>query len=126
MDPNRAGNGDWTGWELHKRLSYRVPLRVLTGWDLVAPIVGMVQGAIDEFTSRLQGTSGAGRAADVVPLQLRVAEASGEVDAARALHRHDVSEMLGRASRGQATIDSGESQAGARRFAAGAGRHGQF
>ncbi len=68
MDPDRAGNGDWTGWELHKRLSYRVPLTVLMGWDLAAPIVGMVQGA----------------------------------------------------------IDSGESQAGARRFAAGAGRHGQF
>jgi enoyl-CoA hydratase len=27
---------------------------------------------------------------------------------------------------GKATTDSGESQAGAQRFAAGAGRHGQF
>jgi enoyl-CoA hydratase len=27
---------------------------------------------------------------------------------------------------GRATVDSGESQAGAQRFAAGAGRHGQF
>jgi enoyl-CoA hydratase len=27
---------------------------------------------------------------------------------------------------GKATIDTGESQAGARRFASGAGRHGQF
>jgi enoyl-CoA hydratase len=27
---------------------------------------------------------------------------------------------------GKATHDTGESQAGARRFAAGAGRHGQF
>ena len=102
LDPNRAGDGDSTGWELHRRLSYRVPLRCLTGWDLAAPVVGMAQGAIDELTSRLTGTSGPGRTADSVALQLRLAEASAEVDAARALHRHDVREMLERAARGEA------------------------
>jgi 3-hydroxy-9,10-secoandrosta-1,3,5(10)-triene-9,17-dione monooxygenase len=102
MDPNRAGDGDSTGWELHRRLSYRVPLRCLTGWDLAAPLVGMAQGAIDELTSRLTGTSGPGRSAHSVPLQLRLAEASAEVDAARALHRHDVREMLEKAARGEA------------------------
>ena len=60
MDPDRAGNDDWTGWELHGRLSYRVPLRCLIGWDLAAPLIGIAQGAIDEFTSRLSGTSGPG------------------------------------------------------------------
>jgi 3-hydroxy-9,10-secoandrosta-1,3,5(10)-triene-9,17-dione monooxygenase len=105
VDPNRAGDGDWTGWELHRRLSYRVPLRCLTGWDLAAPLVGMAQGAIDEFTSRLRGTSGPGRTADSVPLQLRLAEASAEVDAARALHRADVHEMLEKAARGEAFTD---------------------
>jgi 3-hydroxy-9,10-secoandrosta-1,3,5(10)-triene-9,17-dione monooxygenase len=105
MDPNRAGDGDSTGWELHRRLSYRVPLRCLTGWDLAAPLVGMAQGAIDEFTSRLRGTSGPGRTADSVPLQLRLAEASAEVDAARALHRADVHEMLEKAARGEAFTD---------------------
>ncbi len=102
LDPNRAGDGDSTGWELHRRLSYRVPLRCLTGWDLAAPVVGMAQGAIDEFTTRLEGTSGPGRTAESVPLQLRLAEASAEVDAARALHRHDVREMLDKAARGEA------------------------
>ena len=99
MDPNRAGDGDWTGWQFHKRLSYRPPLRCLTGWDLAAPLIVIAQGAVDEFTSRLQGTSGPGRTADSVPLQLRLAEASAEVDAARALHRHDVREILGKAAR---------------------------
>ncbi|MGH7388089.1 MAG: acyl-CoA dehydrogenase family protein [Candidatus Rokuibacteriota bacterium] len=99
LDPNRAGEGDRTGWELHKRLSYRVPLRCLTGWDLVAPIIGMAQGAVDEFTSRVRGASGPGRTAESVPLQLRLAEASAEVDAARSLHRHSVHEMLDRAAR---------------------------
>ncbi len=106
LDPNRAGDSDRTGWELHQRLSYRVPLRCLTGWDLVAPVVGMAQGAVDEFTSRLRGTSGLGRTADSVPLQLRLAEASAEVDAARTLHRHDIREMLDRAARGDTFTDA--------------------
>src|SRR6185503_8451823 len=72
LDPNRAGDVDTTGWELHRRLSYRVPLRCLTGWDLAAPVVGMAQGAIDELTAHLAGTSGPGRTADSVALQLRL------------------------------------------------------
>ena len=106
LDPNRAGDRDRTGWELHQRPSYRVPLRCLTGWDLVAPVVGMAQGAIDEFTARLLGTSGPGRTADSVPLQLRLAEASAEVDAARILHRHDILEMLDKAARGEPFTDA--------------------
>jgi alkylation response protein AidB-like acyl-CoA dehydrogenase len=35
-----------------------------------------------------------------VPLQLRLAEASAEIDAARALHRADILEILDRAGRG--------------------------
>jgi alkylation response protein AidB-like acyl-CoA dehydrogenase len=100
MDPDRAGTDDWTGWELHGRLSYRVPLRCLIGWDLAAPLIGIAQGAIDEFTTRLSGTSGPGRTADSVAVHLRLAEASAAVDAARALHRHDIREMLDRAAKG--------------------------
>jgi 3-hydroxy-9,10-secoandrosta-1,3,5(10)-triene-9,17-dione monooxygenase len=100
LDPNRAGDGDWTGWKLHQRLSYHVPLRCLTGWDLAAPLVGVGQGAVDEFTARLRGTAGAGRTADSVALQLRLAEASAEVDAARTIHSNAVREMLDKAARG--------------------------
>lgn len=100
LDPDRAGAGDGTGWELHRRLSYRVPLRCLIGWDLAAPIVGIAQGAVDEFTARLLGTSGPGRTADSVAMQLRLAEAAAEVDAARAIHRQDIREILDRAARG--------------------------
>ncbi len=83
LDPSRAGDGEWTGWELHRRLSYRLPLRCMTGWDLVAPLIGIAQGAVDAFTARLRGTSGPGRTADSVLVQVRLAEASIEVDAAR-------------------------------------------
>src|SRR5437773_2779439 len=101
----RAGADEKTGWEIHARLSYRVPLRCMAGWDLAAPLVGIAQGAIDEFTSRLLRTSGPGRTADSVALQLRLAEAAAEVDAARALHRADIAEMLDRASRGDTFTD---------------------
>ena len=102
LDANRAGDGDWTGWELHGRVSYRAPLRCLTGWDLVAPVVGMAQGAVDEFTVRLRGTSGPGRTADSVALQLRLAEAAAEVDAARTVHRQAIRGILDKAARGEA------------------------
>jgi 3-hydroxy-9,10-secoandrosta-1,3,5(10)-triene-9,17-dione monooxygenase len=105
MDPNRAGDGDWTGWELHQRLSYRVPLRSLAGWDLAAPLIGMAQGAVDEFIARFRGTSGPGRSGDSVALQIRLAEASAEVDAARTIHRQDVREMLDKAMRGDVFTD---------------------
>jgi 3-hydroxy-9,10-secoandrosta-1,3,5(10)-triene-9,17-dione monooxygenase len=100
LDPGRAADGEWTGWELHRRLSYRVPLRCLTGWDLVVPIVGVAQGAVDEFAARLRGTAGPGRTADSVACQLRLAEAAAEVDAARALHRQTIQEMFEKAARG--------------------------
>jgi 3-hydroxy-9,10-secoandrosta-1,3,5(10)-triene-9,17-dione monooxygenase len=102
LDPDRAGDTDRTGWRLHQRASYRVPLRLLTGWDLAAPLVGIAQGAVDEFTARLRGTTGPGRTADSVPLQLRLAEASARVDAARTIHRRTVQEMLERAAAGAA------------------------
>lgn len=100
MNPNRAGDSDRTGWELHKRASYSAPLRVFTEWALAAPVIGMAQGVVDEFTStwRAQRGAGPGRTASSVPLQLRLAEASAEVDTARMLHRTNVQEILDRAS----------------------------
>jgi 3-hydroxy-9,10-secoandrosta-1,3,5(10)-triene-9,17-dione monooxygenase len=102
LNPDSAGESDRTGWQLHGRLSYRVPLRCLIGWDLVSPLVGVAQGTVDEFAARLRGTSGPGRTADSVPAQLRLAEAAAEVDAARAVFRAAVGEMLDRAARGEA------------------------
>ena len=102
LDPSRAGDGEWTGWEFHRRLSYRLPLRCMTGWDLVAPIIGMAQGAVDAFTADLLGTSGPGRTAESVLVQVRLAEASVEVDAARELHRRAIREILGKAEQGEA------------------------
>ena len=96
MDPNRAGYSDRTGWELHKRVSYCIPPRMLNGWALAAPIIGMAHGVVDEFIAR----AGHGRAVGSVPFQLRLAEASVEVDTARILHSADMREILDLASQG--------------------------
>jgi 3-hydroxy-9,10-secoandrosta-1,3,5(10)-triene-9,17-dione monooxygenase len=101
VDPERCGVHDMTGFELHGRLSYRAPLRCLAGWDLAAPLIGIAQGAVDEFVARARRMSGPGRSTDSVALQLRLAEAAAEVDAARALHRQDIQEILDRAARGE-------------------------
>jgi alkylation response protein AidB-like acyl-CoA dehydrogenase len=101
LDINRAGLDDSIGWDLHQRLTYRVPLRVLLAWDLVAPLVGIAQGMVDEFTTRLRGTPGA--ESEVV--LMRLAEASAEVDAARVLLRQCIAGILAKATRGEPFSD---------------------
>lgn len=101
LDPEKAGDGDWTGWELHQNDRYRIPVPVLLGWDLVAPIVGIAMGMIEEFTTRFIGTSGPGRTAESGGVQLRLSQASAEVDAARALLRDDIREIFNKAHGGE-------------------------
>lgn len=90
------------GWMIHRRASYRAPRLPLFGHILAAPVIGIARGAIEEFTSRLQGTSGAGRTADSTAAHLRLAEASAEADAAQLLLRHNTREIIERAARGDA------------------------
>ena len=94
LDVNTAGNGDWTGWELHGQPRYRAPIGTLLGWDLVGPMIGIAQGMIDEFTARLEGTSGPGRTADSPAVHTRLAQASAETDAARTVMQQDIREIL--------------------------------
>jgi 3-hydroxy-9,10-secoandrosta-1,3,5(10)-triene-9,17-dione monooxygenase len=96
LNPTYAGDGERTGWELHKRPSYGVPVKVFIEWAVAAPIIGMAQGVVDEFTASVVADP-SGRAASSVATQLRLAEASAEVDAARTLHRGRVREILDRA-----------------------------
>ena len=99
---DRAGVDDWTGWKLHHRLTYRVPLRVMLAWDLVAPLLGVAQGAVDEFVRRVQAGAGGPRVAGSEVIHLRLAEASAEVHAARTLMRQRVNWVLEKAGRGEA------------------------
>ena len=101
LDVNAAGVEDWTGWEQHGQGRYRAPVSTLLGWDLVAPMVGIAQGMIDEFTARLAGTSGPGRTADSPAVHTRLAQASAETDAARVVMQQDIREILRKGQEGE-------------------------
>ena len=102
LDVTTAGDSDWSGWELHGQARYRAPIPVLLGWDLVAPMLGIAQGTIDEFVARLAGTSGPGRTSDSPAIHLRLSQASAEVDAARLMMDRDIDEILRKGREGEA------------------------
>jgi alkylation response protein AidB-like acyl-CoA dehydrogenase len=99
--------GRTPGWALHQRASYRLPMMSLLPFTLASPLVGMAQGAVEEFVERMKGKTGPGRTADSVALQIRLAESSAEVDAARLLVQERTSGLIARAGRDEA-IDPAE------------------
>jgi len=104
LNPAAAGDTDHTGWDLHHRPSYRAPMRAITGFDLAAPVIGAAQGAVDAFAANLGARAASGAPASAAA-QLRLAESAAEVDAARALHRSDIREILTRAEAGGGFTD---------------------
>ena len=101
LEVSTAGDSDLSAWELHGQDRYRVPIPVLLGWDLVAPMIGIGRGMIDEFVDRLTGTSGPGRTADSGAIHLRLSQASAEVDAAQVLMEQNVEETLRKGREGE-------------------------
>ena len=101
LEVTTAGDSDLSGWELHGQPRYRVPIPVLLGWDLVAPMLGIAQGMIDEFAARLSGTSGPGRTADSPAIHMRLSLAAAEVDAARGMMERDIAEILRKGKEGE-------------------------
>ena len=101
LDRDRGGDEERLGWEIHQQDRYRTPLLTVLGWDLAAPMIGIALGMIEEFTTRLTGTSGPGRTADSDGVQLRLSQASAELDAARALMRGDLQEIFQKAKSGE-------------------------
>ena len=107
LNPEAAGNTDMSAWEMHQQTSYRVPLRVTLGWELIAPIVGLAEAAIEDFVARIRGTTGRARSAEGVQMQLRLAEAAVETHTARLLHRATVSEIMAKGERGAGLFQPG-------------------
>jgi 3-hydroxy-9,10-secoandrosta-1,3,5(10)-triene-9,17-dione monooxygenase len=98
--PYGTGGDDAVGWRLHQRPSYRVPTFSILPWTLSAPLVGMAQGAIDDYVKRLRDRIGSSSANDSVAAQLRVAESSAYVDAARRTVRLHARDVVERGARG--------------------------
>ncbi|HEX5367998.1 MAG TPA: acyl-CoA dehydrogenase family protein, partial [Dehalococcoidia bacterium] len=88
------------GYEMHGRASYRLPVMSILPFTLCSPLVGMAQGALDEFIESLKGRTGRGRTAESVAIQLRIAESSAEIDAARLLIKTTSRELIERAANG--------------------------
>ena len=85
---------------LHETANYRIPPFSATGYALAAPLVGMAQGAVETFHATMQHRASAPRGgpmAQLTGVQVRLAEASMEVEAARLIMQHDLHVILERA-----------------------------
>ncbi|MBV9048458.1 MAG: hypothetical protein JOY58_09335 [Solirubrobacterales bacterium] len=92
----------------HERGSYGAPVPSLIPWTLATPVVGMAQGALNAFeqATRTRVTSFAGQqVAKMVGPQIRISRAAAALDAARALARQDIREVIERGGRGDAFSD---------------------
>nr|WP_272951072.1 acyl-CoA dehydrogenase family protein [Agrobacterium vitis] len=85
----------------HSQRRYTVPKYALVVWDLVAPTIGMAQGAVDEIVERMRGTSGGPRSADSAVVQNKIAESCAEIDAAKALLHLDFQDAQNKGERGE-------------------------
>jgi 3-hydroxy-9,10-secoandrosta-1,3,5(10)-triene-9,17-dione monooxygenase len=108
--PGRGNMFSTTAWlprDYHDQPRYSVPMGALLVWDLVAPAIGLAQGAIDETVTRLTGSSGRARSAESPLVQAKISESAAEVDAARALLHTDMADAQAKGAHGEAisTLD---------------------
>jgi 3-hydroxy-9,10-secoandrosta-1,3,5(10)-triene-9,17-dione monooxygenase len=90
------------GVAAHGRGSYGVPIPSLIPWTLITPLIGMAQGALnayeDKTRTRLTAISRQ-QVSHAAGAQMRIADAAAHLDAARALARQDIRELIERGGR---------------------------
>jgi 3-hydroxy-9,10-secoandrosta-1,3,5(10)-triene-9,17-dione monooxygenase len=90
------------GVAAHGRGSYGVPIPSLIPWTLVTPLIGMAQGALnayeDKTRTRLTSITHQ-QVSQMAGPQIRIADAAAAVDAAKALARQDIRELIDRGGR---------------------------
>lgn len=101
LNPGAVGDTVMTGWEMHGRLTYRIPMRMLLIWELICPLIGIADAAIEEFVTRWRGTVGRSRSGEGAQMQVRLAHAGAEVDAAKALFHKSMNDLLSMAGDNQ-------------------------
>jgi 3-hydroxy-9,10-secoandrosta-1,3,5(10)-triene-9,17-dione monooxygenase len=92
-----------SGSEVSDSALYEIPFATMFGYSLTAPVIGMAQGAFEEHiaATRARSRKVAGtKVAEEVFSQIRVAEASSEIDAARLQMLNTFGEMLDLANMG--------------------------
>ncbi|MFJ9900901.1 acyl-CoA dehydrogenase family protein [Streptomyces sp. NPDC091280] len=83
----------------HGRASYGVPLRQVMPFVLATPLIGLAQGAVEVYTQRTKNRvvklgSSQKSAAESPGPQFRIAESAAEADAAVAILRADLRELI--------------------------------
>jgi 3-hydroxy-9,10-secoandrosta-1,3,5(10)-triene-9,17-dione monooxygenase len=102
MAPRDNSPGEWrsvpatAAWDLHRRPSYRLPMMNVVSYTVSMPVVGMARGAVEAFEEGVRGKSSAGS----VSVQMRLAEAAAEADAARVISLQGLRELLARGASG--------------------------
>jgi 3-hydroxy-9,10-secoandrosta-1,3,5(10)-triene-9,17-dione monooxygenase len=94
---------------LDHSVNYRIPAFLLTGYTLSSSLIGMARGAVTTFRQSMIDQSApmrTGAMAQLAGVQMRLAEASMEVEAAQLLVQHDLYDLFSRARRGDvATVE---------------------
>jgi alkylation response protein AidB-like acyl-CoA dehydrogenase len=101
--------GTTPGAKVHDIPLYRQPLMAVLPYTLVAPVLGMAEGALNDFlamvkvrTTRGAVAGGNVRMAEFATIQTRVAEAAASIDAARLMMMRDIAEAYDTIARGEA------------------------
>ncbi len=107
---HRVGNvaamreGQSPGRELHGSCNYQIPHSSMLSYTLVAPILGIAQGALDEFeeymVDRIAYTSGE-KMRENPAVHIRLSEAEAEIHSARLIMKNDGDELFGQIRRGE-------------------------
>lgn len=106
-------SGGSPGSKIHDSPLYRLPMLALLPFTLTAPIIGALEGAIEDFIQDHGGritrgavVSGGQKLAEFAGVQTRLAEARGALDAARLMTFRDLDETFEAARAGRpVTID---------------------
>lgn len=103
-----ASSNDPPGGRAHANALFRLPFLAAVPTSIVSPAFGMVQGAIEAMIARMgprvtRGAAlGAGlRVAEFPQIQMRLAEATAALDAARLLLYRDIGEIEAAAAEGR-------------------------
>ena len=96
--------GQSPGRELHGSCNYQIPHSSMLSYTLVAPILGIAQGALDEFeeymVDRIAYTSGE-KMRENPAVHIRLSEAEAEIHSVRLIMKNDCDELFGQIRRGE-------------------------
>jgi 3-hydroxy-9,10-secoandrosta-1,3,5(10)-triene-9,17-dione monooxygenase len=102
MTDLREGGGP--GLECNPAPLYRLPLIAINPYPILAPVIGMAEAALELYVRQTSERRTAGTGVPLVQnqmVQMRVAQAESEIDAAKALVNQDCRDAMATVARGE-------------------------